>query len=388
MSFLNLAAASRVNFAQLDLAIGNLIFSSTALPFDMQHQTQSNWCWAATSTSVSHFYYSASGWTQCLVAGAELGLSNCCNSPVPSACNVPWYLDRALTRTLNFSSIVTGTITYSQILSELQHGRPIGARIGWSGGGGHFMVIYGCSRVGNTYYVDIDDPIYGKSHITLATFTNNYQGSGSWTHTYFTKKWPTLKIKLPILEKRFVDLIEQMRPLLGIKDNIRDVAKLQDTARVSLAVPHNVYVVGLQEVAARKEPRSATASALRVFEVEDDKNRAIYELSTPPEGEPELQSITNDAATLEATQRALAEVQRIAEEGDSEPELQFIRIPALYVDAFLLHYPGNKRDVVVPVRDAGLVTPFKAISGKEFYDQLRRPAQERLRASRDDAIAP
>ncbi len=388
MSFLNLTAASRADFAQLDVNIGNLIFSSTALPFDMQHQTQSNWCWAATSTSVSHFYYSASGWTQCLVAGAELGLSNCCASPVPSACNVPWYLDRALTRTMNFSSIVSGTITYSQILAELQHGRPIGARIGWSGGGGHFMVIYGCSRVGSTYYVDIDDPIYGKSHITLATFTSNYQGSGSWTHTYYTKKWPTLKIKLPILEKRFVDLIEQVRPLVGLKGNVRDLAALQDTSGISLAVPHNVYVVGLQDLAGRKSPSPVTATALRVLEVEDGRNRAVYELSTPREGQAEVQSITSDPATLEATQNALAEVQRIAEESDAEPELHFIRIPALYVDAFLLHYPGNKRDMVVPVRDAGLLTPFKAIPAKEFYEQLRRPAQERLRASRDDTIAP
>ena len=32
------------------------LFQSKQLSFDMQMQTQSNWCWAATSTSVSHFY--------------------------------------------------------------------------------------------------------------------------------------------------------------------------------------------------------------------------------------------------------------------------------------------------------------------------------------------
>ncbi|CAN5266205.1 hypothetical protein BH10PSE9_BH10PSE9_09120 [soil metagenome] len=275
MPFLDIAAASRVNFSQLSLSIGNLIFSSTSLPFDMQAQTQTNWCWAATSTSVSHFYYSASGWSQCSVAGAELGRTDCCNASVPSACNVPWYLDRALTRTANFSSIVGGTITYAQILAELKAGRVIGARIGWSGGGGHFMVIYGCARVGSTHYVDIDDPIFGKSHITLATFTSSYQGSGSWTHTYYTKKWPTLKIKLPILENRFVEIIEQVRPLLGLKNNVRDLAALQNTARVSLAVPHNVYVVGLQDLVSGTEPRAMTPRALRVFEVEDGKNRAV-----------------------------------------------------------------------------------------------------------------
>ena len=46
-----------------------------------------------------------STWTQCRVANGELGHSDCCNSPLPLACNVPWYLDQALTRTNNFVSI-------------------------------------------------------------------------------------------------------------------------------------------------------------------------------------------------------------------------------------------------------------------------------------------
>lgn len=38
--------------------------------FSMQHQQQSNWCWAATATSVALFYQPASGWTQCQVASS------------------------------------------------------------------------------------------------------------------------------------------------------------------------------------------------------------------------------------------------------------------------------------------------------------------------------
>jgi len=157
-----LMTASRVGLAQSATSkqIGSLLFVSSALPFNMQPQTQSNWCWAATSTSVSIFYYTASTWTQCKVANGELGHTDCCNSPVPSPCNVPWYLDRALQRTGNFQSMVTGPITFASINGEISGGRPVGVRIGWSGGGGHFVVIYGCSRVGAVEYVDIDDPIY------------------------------------------------------------------------------------------------------------------------------------------------------------------------------------------------------------------------------------
>lgn len=156
---------------------------STVLPFLMQRQVQSQWCWAATSASVSIFYNAASSWTQCLVATKIIG-TTCCVSP--SGCNKPWYLDEALTATDNFSAI-SPPLTFQQVESELASGRVIGARVGWRGGGGHFMAIYGCKTINGINYYSIDDPIYGKSEITENAFLNAYQGAGSWTHSYITK---------------------------------------------------------------------------------------------------------------------------------------------------------------------------------------------------------
>ena len=169
-----------------EVSIWDKLFQSKSLGFDMQLQTQSNWCWAATATSVSHYYWWFSPWVQCTVANAELGRNDACNNPVPAGANVPWYLDKALTRTNNFVSI-TGAATFQQVRNEIDAGRPVGARIGWNGGGGHFMVIYGYSLIAGTTYFDIDDPIYGKSHLTVSAFSGNYQGSGTWTHAYITK---------------------------------------------------------------------------------------------------------------------------------------------------------------------------------------------------------
>ena len=64
----------------------------------VEHQTQTQWCWAAVSNSVSHFYDAGSTWTQCTIVNAELGQSTCCSNGSSSACNKPWYLDKALTR--------------------------------------------------------------------------------------------------------------------------------------------------------------------------------------------------------------------------------------------------------------------------------------------------
>ena len=156
----------------------------TLLPFEMELQVQSQWCWAATSASVSVFYNSGSTWTQCVVASSILGISACCS--MPTTCNKPWYLDHALTVTNNFAS-QTGPLTFQQVEAELLSGRVVGARVGWFGGGGHFMVIYGSQTINGVNYYNIDDPIYGKSLITETAFQTAYQGGGNWTHSFTTK---------------------------------------------------------------------------------------------------------------------------------------------------------------------------------------------------------
>ena len=59
------------------------------------------------------------------------------------------------------------------------------ARTAWSGGGAHFLAIIGY-RLRNDMLA-VDDPWYGKSDVAYATFNSSYQGSGSWTHSYFTR---------------------------------------------------------------------------------------------------------------------------------------------------------------------------------------------------------
>jgi hypothetical protein len=78
------------------------------LPISVQHQLQSNWCWAACATSTSGFYDPATTWGQCRVVNAELGNAGCCEDGGSGDCNIPWYLDRVLRRTGNFGSKVSG----------------------------------------------------------------------------------------------------------------------------------------------------------------------------------------------------------------------------------------------------------------------------------------
>lgn len=99
---------------ELNFKIKDFLYWASALHFNMELQTQSNWCWAATSKSVSKYYCLFSPWSQCSIASSELGLT-CCTNPVPGPCNVPWYLNKALTRTNNLDRWQNGTIPWEDV---------------------------------------------------------------------------------------------------------------------------------------------------------------------------------------------------------------------------------------------------------------------------------
>ena len=143
-------------------------------------QEETNWCWAATSKGIEDYYGSARH-SQCEIAGLTLG-ADCCGNRVP--CNIAYYLDSALTAVAHFANIA-GVEPSSSVSREIGARRPLCARVGWAGGGGHFMAISGYDAATDSFL--ISDPIYGRQIVPRTVFTGAYQGSGSWTHTYYTK---------------------------------------------------------------------------------------------------------------------------------------------------------------------------------------------------------
>ena len=348
-----LILSHRVPYESLlkELTVLGKIFSGRALSFSMQAQTQSNWCWAATSVSVSHFYWTGSSWTQCRVAGGELGRTDCCNSPVPSPCNVPWYLDRALTRTNNFVSI-TGPIAFTQVQAEIDAGRPVGARVGWSGGGGHFMVIYGYRRVGRTVYLDIADPIYGNSSPTMTTFSSSYQGSGTWTHSYYTKSYRRF---MPVDFVRLSDLvlsrIAENLPLLDLHAAaVTDAAASRQT---SAGLAHHIFTLPLDNLRSKKAVPQL--SGLRVLHLEKDQPRAFFDVD---ETTGEILQLSSNSPYISLVNRAIEQALTLVGEGNKTWQLRLLRVPALNVEAVWLHATEGDGDQIIPLRNFGGLTEF------------------------------
>jgi hypothetical protein len=163
------------------------VATAAQLNMTMQHQQQDNWCWSAVSVSVKLFFTPGFAITQCEQANRQLSQTTCCGSGGPTVCDQPWYLDRALSGLGNLASVSAGTTPFPDLIAQLNLSRPIGCRIGWFGGGGHFVAIDGCDPSSPNQILTIKDPIYGTSVLPYNTFATAYQSAGSWTTSYLTQ---------------------------------------------------------------------------------------------------------------------------------------------------------------------------------------------------------
>lgn len=122
-----------------------------------QYGQQTNmWCWAASGEMI--MTYLGKAVAQCAEANQLFGMKNCCNSPTPSACaKGGWPQWPAW----GFSASDTTwgkALTFAQLKGQIDSNKPVGFSWGWTGGGGHYMVVRGYTLIGTSQYVIINDP--------------------------------------------------------------------------------------------------------------------------------------------------------------------------------------------------------------------------------------
>jgi hypothetical protein len=277
--------------------------------------------------------------------------------------------------------MMSGQASFQQVRDEIDRGRPVGARIGWNNGGGHFVVIYGYSRIGGTEYFDIDDSLNGKSHLSVTVFSSSYQGTGMWTHTYFTKGYFRLPIKVEIASEPILHSIVEVRPLLNLKREMPGRSEVQDPTeewRASLGMTHRMYSLGLEPLTSERQPRPEPIG-LRVYEVADDKPRAFFDVTD--DEQPQVQQMSASKKHLEPFTRGLEEALSTVERSDQECELRLFRVPALNFEALWISYEngndseGQATDSLVPLHGVGRLTPYQTVSFDRAMDALREAAR-------------
>jgi hypothetical protein len=151
----------------------------------LQHQEQTEWCWAAVAASVADFNKDPAGWTQCRIANAVLGSGGCCTSG--GTCNKTAELARSLEVTGHLRAPEVGTLDPSTVGTEMLNENPIGAHVVFPGGIGHFVLITGFLDAEPPRLWVQDSEVNERSDYEFGEFAQRYRGNARWDHSYFTK---------------------------------------------------------------------------------------------------------------------------------------------------------------------------------------------------------
>lgn len=161
--------------------------SSNPLPFAMQTQQATNWCWAATAASVLAYYDGVGAPNQCSLASQYVAVPYC---PPPPISDTGWLGNQifSLADVLQHeghlaAGITPGALDFADIIQDIDNCRPVCIHVA-TAPDGHFLAIIGYEDNGQdeVYVCDPEKKLHGwYPHDTLSS-----AAGGSWDESYRT----------------------------------------------------------------------------------------------------------------------------------------------------------------------------------------------------------
>jgi len=179
------SGATRASYAQFDAM--NETSCVSVLPFAMERQLLSHWCWAAIASSMQTYYDKGTGGQECV---ASLVLDKDCSLMLRGASgleeiNRDAMLDHALKAVHCFSHWSPEKPAFERIVIEIDAARPLCVCLEWKHGGNHYAVIVGYSS--DTRELYLQDPLHEASVQPYDAFPGEYRSEGAyWRGTYWT----------------------------------------------------------------------------------------------------------------------------------------------------------------------------------------------------------
>ncbi|SDZ03643.1 Papain-like cysteine protease AvrRpt2 [Evansella caseinilytica] len=143
-------------------------------------QEKSNWCWAATGSSILKYY--GLSVSQCNFYKEAKVNSSCSANETGTITEVM----RGLSSYNVGSSLYSGAYSFSGAKYQIDDSKPLWVRWRWSSGTGHAVVIYGYYTAMSTNYVYYMDPASGtKTSMAYSSFVGGGNYKQTWTHTLY-----------------------------------------------------------------------------------------------------------------------------------------------------------------------------------------------------------
>lgn len=146
-------------------------------PITMLKQEKTQWCWAASGLTIAKYH--GYGSTQADFCTRSQPYYGCDNKPATLDDMARGWSSLGMGHP---GSGLNSAATFNQVYTDVKASHPIGARIGWTSGGGHMNVVYGFDTSNNT--IAVADPWPDTTTYTWWNYNDYVSNSSSkWTHS-------------------------------------------------------------------------------------------------------------------------------------------------------------------------------------------------------------
>ncbi|MEP6879208.1 MAG: hypothetical protein ABI865_10195 [Nitrosospira sp.] len=151
------------------------------------------------------------------------------------------------------------------------------------------------------------------------------------------------------------------------------------TGPLQLTEPHQVFTLGLSDLAAGKGLDAAKPTGWRYLVQEGDNVLASAETVVGPRGE-QVFSAFNEGRFVDSSAKAMRAVGESPEVAQGGFELRLLNVPGLYVQALWFHEPQGRGDLLQPLSPSPVETPGDkpapaAVLLKELAAKARLPME-------------
>ncbi len=181
----------QISFSGLSAEAENLTLEiPQELGIQVSVQQQTNWCWAAVTTSLARFY-GVRNEEQCKLVDDEIDLQsnlNCCGMSDVAQCNRAYQIPKALRHVGIATSTHAGQQSFVELAQQIQDGHPVVLVLIGSGvADNHYVLLTGVGPNETLIIKDPKDPIGGVTRsIPYAQFTQGYE-QRFWKGSFFTQ---------------------------------------------------------------------------------------------------------------------------------------------------------------------------------------------------------
>jgi len=184
-----------------------------------------------------------------------------------------------------------------------------------------------------------------------------------------------MPLHVPEPPRQVVDTVQSTFQTMIKTGSVRLPELRNQPGTLALAQPHQIFSLGLADLAAGKGLEAAKPTGWRYLVQSGENALASAETAVTPAGAEHVFSAFNSGRLVASTVEAIRTAQGLPHVSQGSFELRLLRVPALYFTALWMHGAQGTDDILIPLDPSPGVTTGKPVPAATLLPELASKAK-------------